>query len=168
MSKSTIKAAFAAVKSEYESGPIDVNTFSAFVGEQKENALAALKELQNSLDTAMACAPTDEALRAVEAFSFRTAAGIMSKETCAAEAGRLAGRYGENYAVYMALHDMAAMAGACHLEKHSMTIQEERLKTVESIIDLFFDASDIVNRGGISAERAAEFDAAIDQNTPEE
>lgn len=168
MSKNTIKAAFAAVKSEYESGPIDVNTFSAFVGAQKESALAALEELQNNLDSAMACAPTDEALRAVEAFSFRTASGLMSKEACAAESNRLAGRYGENYSVYMALHDMAARAGACNLPKHNMAIQEERLKAVEGIIDIFFDASDIINRGGVSAERAAEFDAAIDQNTPEE
>lgn len=163
MSKSQIKEAFAAVKAEYENGTRESAEFTAFVNSKKEIALAALSELKTALDYEMACAPSDEALRAIKTFSFRTAAGIMSRETCATEFYRLVNRYGENYSAYMAFHDMAARSGAGQLAKPVIAFKAEQMEEASKTIELFFDAADILTRGGVSAERAAEFDSAMDQ-----
>lgn len=71
-----------------------------------DRANKALESWRESINHTLTDAPSEEALRAVQAFQLRNKERL-TKEAYGAEIQRLIDRYGDNYQIYEALLDMA-------------------------------------------------------------
>ena len=141
--------------------------FTAFVSRQRNKALEALSVYQTNIDNAMSISPTDEALRAVQAFSLRNP-DSMSKEEYSAEVGRLMTRYGENYSIYMGLYDMAAKAGIHGFSKHPLVAEAENIDHAKELVSRSFSGVDMAYHDAPSDGQKAMFNLSLDQCLPDE
>ena len=141
--------------------------FTAFVSQQRNKALEALSVYRTDIDNAMSIAPTDEALRAVQAFSLRNP-DSMTKEEYSAEIGRLMTRYGANYSIYMGLHDMAAKAGIHGFSKHPLATEAEKADQAKELVIRSFNGVSMVYNNAPTDGQKAMFDYSIDQSFPAE
>ncbi len=141
--------------------------FTAFVTQQRNKALEALSVYRTNIDNAMSIAPTDEALRAVQAFSLRNP-DSMTREEYSAEVGRLMTRYGANYSIYMGLYDMAAKAGIHGFNKHPLAAEAENIDHAKELVTRSFNGVDMTYHDAPSDGQKAMFDYSLDQCLPDE
>ena len=141
--------------------------FTAFVTQQRNKALESLSAYRTNIDNAMSFAPTDEALRAVQAFSLRNP-DSMTKEEYSAEVGRLMTRYGENYSIYMGLYDMAVKAGLRGISKHPLATEAENIDHAKELVIRSFNGASMAYHDAPSDGQKAMFNLCVDQCLPEE
>ncbi len=127
--------------------------FTAFVKAQGAKALEAVEAYRTDIEKAMAAAPTDEALRAVQAFALRDPSN-STPEDYAGDIDRLMARYGENYSVYMALHDLAVKAGIKDFRKHKLYNTSVKMKDLTKAVNDAFDPITLANDGFSPARRS--------------
>lgn len=115
----------------------------------KAKALSELDEWRKSVTAAKTDAPSDEALRAIQAFKMRNPKA-MTREEFSAEAQSLADRYGGCYQAYQVIHDYAAENGA-RIKPHALAADVESFTVVEKAVRDYINPQRDVKYGGPSA-----------------
>ena len=119
----------------------------------KNKALSELEEWRKHVNAAKVEAPSDEALRAIQAFKLRSPK-TMTREEYQAEAQQLADSVGSNYSAYSTIRDIAAENGA-HIQPHKLAAEIEAFDSVEHNIRSYFNPVVDVDNSGPSAGQEA-------------
>lgn len=143
-------------------GETNKGDFKNFVSGQRQKALSTLSDYRDSIDDSMAAAPTDEALRAVQAFALRDP-DSMTREEYADQVDRLMKRYGGNYTAYMTLYDMAVKKGILDFKKHPLAYEAEDIGRLEREIPRYFDSFEMLYHGAPSNGNVMMFNSTVDR-----
>ena len=141
-------------------GKNNQDAFSNVTLEYKQRARAALADLRAEVEKAKTAAPSEEALRAVQAFQLRDPKG-MTPDAYAQETQELINRYGENYMINQALHDMAAKEHV-RVTSHPLAAEVDAFESVDNLIDQTINSFELNRNGAPSAGQDAIFGFCVD------
>lgn len=139
--------------------------FAAAAGALRHKATEAVQQYKRELDNDMLIAPSEEAMRVLQAFSLEKA--DSNKERYAARVKSMADKFGDNYTFYRALVNVAAENGVHALPTHPLEVSMENCEAVTRSINSAFDSWKIENDGGVSDGRREFFDMSIDSYFPD-
>ncbi|MCR4606423.1 MAG: hypothetical protein K5771_01685 [Oscillospiraceae bacterium] len=119
----------------------------------KDKALRELDYWRDQVTRAKTTAPSEDALRAIQAFKLRSPK-TMTREEYQAEAQELADSVKDNYSAYATIYDIAAENGA-HIALHPFAEEIKAFESVEHNIRSYFNPVIDAGGSGPSAGREA-------------